>query len=234
MLKFEEFIRENKCDIGIAYDGDADRIICFDENGRINFGDEFMIIIWRDLIKNHPGADAILDVKCTQSLYEDLEKIGAKPRFVKVGSSYIKADIRENNLIFAGEYAGHIYFNDEYFGFDDSFYSTARILKILSNTDKKYSELLDGITRYVGTPERIVKVTDETKFEIVNKCTNYFKEKGYNVIDVDGSRVIYDGGWGLVRASNTGPNLTIKAEATTEEKCNEIMNEIEETINKFV
>ena len=233
MLKFEEFIRENKCDIGIAYDGDADRIICFDENGRINFGDEFMIIIWRDLIKNHPGADAILDVKCTQSLYEDLEKIGAKPRFVKVGSSYIKADIRENNLIFAGEYAGHIYFNDEYFGFDDSFYSTARILKILSNTDKKYSELLDGITRYVGTPERIVKVTDETKFEIVDKCTKHFKEKGYNVIDVDGSRVIYDGGWGLVRASNTGPNLTIKAEALTEEKCNEIMNEIEETVKMY-
>ncbi|MBR3280991.1 MAG: phosphomannomutase/phosphoglucomutase [Clostridia bacterium] len=234
MLKFEEFIRENKCDIGIAYDGDADRIICFDENGRINFGDEFMIIIWRDLIKNHPGADAILDVKCTQSLYEDLERIGAKPRFVKVGSSYIKADIRENNLIFAGEYAGHIYFNDEYFGFDDSFYSTARILKILSNTDKKYSELLDGITRYVGTPEKIVKVTDETKFDIVNKCTNYFKEKGYNVIDVDGSRVVYDGGWGLVRASNTGPNLTIKAEAITEEKCNDIMAEIEEAIKMFV
>ncbi len=233
MLEFEKFVRDNNCDIGIAYDGDADRIICFDENGRINFGDEFMIIVWRDLIKSHPGADAILDVKCTQSLYEDLEKIGAKPRFVKVGSSFIKADIRKDNLIFAGEYAGHIYFNDEYFGFDDSFYSTARILKILSNTDKKYSELLDGITRYVSTPEKIVKVTDETKFDIVAKCVNYFKENNYNVIDVDGARVIYDGGWGLVRASNTGPNLTIKAEATTEEKCISIMNEIENTIKMF-
>ena len=233
MLAFEEFVRENNCDIGIAYDGDADRIICFDENGRINFGDEFMIIVWRDLIKTHPGAEAILDVKCTQSLYEDLERIGAKPRFVKVGSSYIKGDIRENNLIFAGEYAGHIYFNDEYFGFDDSFYSTARILKILSNTDKKYSELLEGITKYVGTPEKIIKVTDETKFEIVSKCVNYFKEKGYRVIDIDGARVVYDGGWGLVRASNTGPNLTIKAEAVSEEKCSEIMNEIEETIKMF-
>ena len=233
MLEFEEFVRNNNCDIGIAYDGDADRIICFDENGRINFGDEFMIIVWRDLIKNHPGAEAILDVKCTQSLYEDLERIGAKPRFVKVGSSYIKGDIRQNNLIFAGEYAGHIYFNDEYFGFDDSFYSTARILKILSNTDKKYSELLDGITKYVGTPEKIVKVTDETKFEIVSKCTNFFKENGYKVIDIDGARVVYDGGWGLVRASNTGPNLTIKAEAVTKEKCDEIMEEIEDVIKTF-
>ena len=233
MLDFEEFIRENHCDIGIAYDGDADRIICFDENGRINFGDEFMIIVWRDLIKKYPGADAVLDVKCTQSLYEDLEKIGAKPRFVRVGNSYIKAEIREHDLIFAGEYAGHIYFNDEYFGFDDSFYSSARILKILSNTDKKYSELLDGITRYVGTPERIVKVTDETKFEIVNKCTHYFKENNYKVIDVDGSRVIFEDGWGLCRASNTGPNLTIKAEAVSEERCNEIMKLIEDTIAKY-
>ena len=233
MLDIEQFVRDNNCDIGIAYDGDADRIICFDENGNIHFGDEFMIIIWRDLIKNHPGAEAILDVKCTQSLYEDLERIGAKPRFVKVGSSYIKNEIRKNNLIFAGEYAGHIYFNDDYFGFDDSFYSTARILQILTNTDKKFSELLDGITKYVGTPEKIIKVTDETKFGIVDKCTQYFKENGYNVIDVDGARVVYEGGWGLVRASNTGPNLTIKAEAVSKEKCDEIMQEIENVINNF-
>ena len=98
---------------------------------------------------------------------------------------------------------------------------------------KNYSELLDGITKYEGTPEKIITVTDETKFDIVDKCTNYFKEKGYNVIDVDGSRVIYDGGWGLVRASNTGPNLTIKAEAISKEKCDEIMSEIESVIQNF-
>lgn len=233
MLEFEKFVVEKKCDIGISFDGDADRLICFDENGKILFGDEFMIIIWRDLIKTHPGAEAILDVKCTQSLYEELEKIGAKPRFVKVGSSFIKDDIRDNNLIFAGEYAGHIYFNDEYFGFDDSFYSAARILKILSNTDLKMSQLLDGITKYVGTPEKLVKVTDETKFEIVEKCKNALKEKGYKVIDIDGARVVYDYGWGLVRASNTGPNLTIKAEANSKENVEKIMQEIEETINLF-
>lgn len=233
MLEFEKFIVEKQCDIGIAFDGDADRIICFDENGKILFGDEFMIIIWRDLIKSHPGAEAILDVKCTQSLYEELEKIGAKPRFVKVGSSFIKDEIRDNNLIFAGEYAGHIYFNDEYFGFDDSFYSAARILKILSNTDKKMSELLTGITKYVGTPEKLVKVNDETKFETVEKCKNALKEKGYKVIDVDGARVVYDYGWGLVRASNTGPNLTIKAEADSKENVEKIMKEIEDTIELY-
>ena len=233
MLDFEKFIVDNNCDIGIAYDGDADRIICFDEKGKILFGDEFMIIIWRDLIKKYPGADAILDVKCTKSLYEELEKIGAKPRFVKVGSSYIKAEIRENNLIFAGEYAGHIYFNDEYFGFDDAFYSTARILKILTNTNRKMSELLDGINKYVGSPERLFKVNDENKFEIVNQVTNDFKNRNLEVIDIDGARIVFEDGWGLCRASNTGPNLTLKAEATTKERADEILNEIENTISKY-
>jgi len=234
MLEFEKFIVENNCDIGIAYDGDADRIICFDEKGHIIFGDEFMIIIWRDLIKYHPNADAILDVKCTKALYEELEKIGARPRFVKVGSSYIKADIRENNLVFAGEYAGHIYFNDEYFGFDDAFYSTARILKILTNTDKSMSELLDGVNSYVSSPEKLFKVTDDTKFELVNKVTNYFKEKGFEVIDIDGARIVFEDGWGLCRASNTGPNLTLKTEATSLERANEIMKEIEDAISNFM
>ncbi len=233
MLAFEKYIVEQKCDIGIAFDGDADRIICFDENGHILFGDEFMIIVWRDLIQKYPGAEAILDVKCTQSLYEELEKIGAKPRFVKVGSSFIKGDIRKNNLVFAGEYAGHIYFNDEYFGFDDSFYSAARILKILSNTNKKMSELLDGVKRYVGTPEKMVKVKDELKFAIVEKCKAELQQRGYQIIDVDGARVVFDYGWGLVRASNTGPNLTIKAEADTKENVEKIMAEIESIIEKY-
>ena len=233
MLEFEKFIVEKQCDIGIAFDGDADRIICFDENGKILLGDEFMIVIWRDLIHKYPGAEAILDVKCTQSLYEELEKIGAKPRFVRVGSSYIKDEVRDHNLIFAGEYAGHIYFNDEYFGFDDSFYAAARVLKILSSTDKKMSELLDGVTKYVGTPETLVRVKDEMKFELVENCKNDFIEKGYKVIDVDGARVIYPYGWGLVRASNTGPNLTIKAEADNKEDVEKIMKEIQMTIEKY-
>ena len=232
MLDFEKIVARHNCDIGIAFDGDADRIICFDENGKILFGDEFMIVIWRDLIKTHPGAEGILDVKCTQSLYEEIEKLGGKPRFVKVGSPFIKNEIRKNNLIFAGEYAGHIYFNDEYFGFDDSFYSAARILKILSNTNKKMSELLDGVTKYVGTPEQFVMIPDEKKVEIVNKVKESFINDGYKVIDVDGARVLFEDGWGLVRCSNTEPKLTIKAEAKTQESVESIMNKIHETIDK--
>lgn len=232
MLAFEQFIVDHHCDIGISFDGDADRIICFDEQGRILFGDEFMIVIWRDLIHRYPGADAILDVKCTQSLYEELERLGAKPRFVRVGSSYIKDEIRDHNLIFAGEYAGHIYFNDEYYGFDDAFYAAARVLKILTNTDQPMSSLLAGVTKYVGSPETLVQVKDETKFALVEQCKQAFQAKGYSVIDVDGARVIYPYGWGLVRASNTGPNLTVKAEADTQEHVEAIMNEIKVTIQQ--
>lgn len=233
MLEFEKFVVANQCDIGLAFDGDADRVICFDENGKILFGDEYMALIWRDLIKKYPGAKAILDVKCTQGLFEELEKIGAVPEFCQVGSSLIKAQIRKENLVFAGEYAGHIYFNDEHYGYDDAMYAGARMLRILSNTDKKMSELSDGFPRYVGSPEVIVKVTDETKNEIVNKVRDRFIREGKNVITVDGARVLFgEHGWGLVRASNTGPNLTVKSEAETLEEANEIITVIQKYIEE--
>lgn len=231
MLEFEKFVVENQCDIGLAFDGDADRVICFDEKGKILFGDEYMALIWRDLIKKYPGAKAILDVKCTQGLYEELEKIGAVPEFCQVGSSLIKAQIRKENLVFAGEYAGHIYFNDEHYGYDDAMYAGARMLRILSNTDKKMSELSDGFPKYVGSPEVIVKVTDETKNEIVNRVRDRFIAEGNKVITIDGARVLFGAhSWGLVRASNTGPNLTVKSEAKTLEEANQIID----TIQKYV
>ncbi len=232
MLEFEKFVVENKCDIGLAFDGDADRVICFDENGKILFGDEFMAVIWRDLIKKYPGAKAILDVKSTQALYEEIEKLGGKPEFCKVGSSLIKAEIRKENLVFAGEYAGHIYFNDEHYGYDDAMYAGARMLRILSNTDKKMSELSYGLPKYESTPEVIVKVTDDTKLRIVEDVKNDLISEGYKVIDIDGARAIIGTGWGLVRASNTGPNLTIKAEAKTLVEANEILEKIKCLIEK--
>ena len=232
MLEFEKFIVENNCDMGIAFDGDADRVIVFDETGNLYFGDEFMIIAWRDLMPKHPESEGILDVKCTQALYEEIEKLGGKASFCKVGSSLIKAELRKKNLIFAGEYAGHIYFNDDHYGYDDGLYAGARMMQILSNTDKKMSQLLDGITRYEGSPEVIYPVTDETKLEIVEKVKNRFIEEGYKVIDIDGARVLFGDGWGLIRASNTGPNLTIKSEAKTEERWKEILEKIEKYIEE--
>lgn len=232
MLEFEKFIVENNCDIGIAFDGDADRVICFDEKGKLYFGDEYMMIVWRNLMPKHPGSVGILDVKCTQALYEEIEKLGGKAEFCKVGSSLIKADLRKKNLIFAGEYAGHIYFNDEHYGYDDGLYAGARMLQILSNTDKKMSELLEGVTKYEGSPEVLYPVTDENKFEIVNKVKEKFIAEGHKVIDIDGARILFEDGWGLIRASNTGPNLTIKSEATTEKGWKEILEKIEKYIDE--
>ncbi len=232
MLDFEKFVVDNNCDIGLGFDGDADRVICFNEKGEIIFGDEYMAIIWRDIIKKYPGAKGILDVKSTQGLYEEIEKLGGVPEFCKVGNSLIKAQIRAENLVFAGEYVGHIYFNDEHYGYDDAMYAGARMLRILSNTDKKMSELSDGFARYESTPEIIVKVTDETKLRIVEGVKNRFIEEGHKVITVDGARVIFENGWGLVRASNTGPNLTIKGESKTIDEANEIVEKIRTYINE--
>lgn len=233
MLEFEKFIVENNCDMGLAFDGDADRVIMFDEKGKLYFGDEFMMIVWRDLMPKYPNSIGILDVKCTQSLYEEIAKLGGKPEFCKVGSSLIKAELRNKNLIFTGEYAGHIYFNDEHYGYDDAIYSGARMLRIVSNTDKKVSSLLDGATKYEGSPEIIYPVTDETKLAIVEFVKNKFIEEGYEVIDIDGARVLFGDGWGLIRASNTGPNLTLKSEALNAERCNEIIEKIKSYINQF-
>ena len=232
MLEFEKFVVENHCDMGIAFDGDADRVIVIDETGDLYFGDEYMIIVWRDLMPKYPGSVAILDVKCTQALYEEIEKLGGKPEFCKVGSSLIKAELRKRNLIFAGEYAGHIYFNDDHYGYDDALYAGARMMQILSNTNKKLSELMEGVTKYEGSPEVIYQVTDDTKLKIVEEVKNRFLKEGYKVIDIDGARILFEDGWGLIRASNTGPNLTIKSEAHTKEGWEKILNTIKSYIEE--
>lgn len=218
---------EEKADIGIGYDGDGDRIGLVDEKGNMIFGDLYMLIIWRDIIKNFPGSTALVEVKCSQSLWDELEKIGAKPEFIRTGNPYIKAAMREKNVPFSGEMSGHIFFRDEYYGFDDAAYAAARILRILSNTNKNASELLEGINEYMATPELTKTVEDSTKFEIIDKAVNYFKQKGFNVVDVDGARVIFENGWGLIRASNTSPKITIRYEAKSKEELEKIENEFE-------
>lgn len=222
-----EKVLEEKADLGIGYDGDGDRIGIVDEKGNIIFGDLFMLIIWRDIIKKYPGTTALVEVKCTQSLWDELEKLGAKPEFIRTGNPYIKAAMKAKNVPFSGEMSGHIFFKDEYYGFDDAAYAAARILRILSNTEKKASELLDGINKYVTTPEITKTVKDSEKFELIEKAKAYFKEEGFNVVEVDGARVIFENGWGLIRASNTSPKITIRYEAKTEEDLAEIQRKFD-------
>jgi len=219
--------------LGIAFDGDGDRIGVVDDKGNVIWGDMLMILYWREIMKKHPGADAIVEVKCSQALVEEIERLGGKPIFFKTGHSLIKAKMKELGAVFTGEMSGHMFFADEYYGFDDAAYAAARLLRILSNTDKSLSELLADVPKYPATPEIRLECDDEKKFDVVKGVTEYFKEKGYNIIDVDGARVLFDGGWGLVRASNTGPELIVRCEAKTEEKLEAIKKELSEALAKF-
>ena len=228
-----EEVKRVKADLGIAFDGDGDRIGVVDEKGNIIWGDMLMILYWREIMKKHPGAEAIVEVKCSQALVEEIEKLGGKPLFYKTGHSLIKAKMKEMNAVFTGEMSGHMFFADEYYGFDDAAYAAARLLRILSNTDKSLSELLADVPKYPSTPEIRLECSDERKFDVVKGITEYFREKGYNIIDVDGARVLFDGGWGLVRASNTGPELIVRCEARTSEKLEEIKKELSEALAKF-
>ena len=227
-------VLEEKADLGIGYDGDGDRIGIVDEKGNMIFGDLYMLIIWRDIINKYPGSTALVEVKCSQSLWDELEKIGAKPEFIRTGNPYIKAAMREKNVPFSGEMSGHIFFRDEYYGFDDAAYAAARILRILSNTNKNASDLLEGINKYIATPEISKKAEDSTKFETIEKAVKYFKGKGFKVIDVDGARVVFENGWGLIRASNTSPKITIRYEAKNEEELAKIQNEFETCLKEIM
>ena len=228
-----EEVKRVKADLGIAFDGDGDRIGVVDDKGNIIWGDMLMILYWREIMKKHPGADAIVEVKCSQALVEEIERLGGKPIFFKTGHSLIKAKMKELGAVFTGEMSGHMFFADEYYGFDDAAYAAARLLRILSNTDKSLSELLADVPKYLATPEIRLECDDEKKFDVVKGVTEYFKEKGYDIIDVDGARVLFDEGWGLVRASNTGPELIVRCEAKTKEKLEEIKKELSEALAKF-
>ncbi len=208
-------VRRTRSDLGIGLDGDGDRIGVVNDRGEIIWGDILMILFWREILPKHPGTVGIVEVKCSQALYDEIARLGGRPIFYKTGHSLIKAKMKELGAVFTGEMSGHMFFADEYFGYDDAVYAAARLLRILSNTDRQLSALLADVPRYHVTPEIRVDCPDEVKFEIVRKITGDFKRE-YQVVDVDGARVLFGDGWGLIRASNTQPALVVRAEAKTE------------------
>ncbi len=226
-------VRETGADLGIGYDGDGDRIGVVDEKGDIIWGDRLMIIFGRDILKNHPGAPVIFEVKCSQALPEMIEKFGGKPVMWKTGHSNLKKKMKETGSPFAGEMSGHLFFADRFYGFDDAIYASARMVELLSKSDKKMSELLEDVPQYYSTPEiRAEVATDEEKFTIAQKAKEYFSSK-YDVIDVDGVRIQFGDGWGLVRASNTQPVLVLRFEARTPERMEEIKNLVVTKLSEF-
>ena len=214
-------VKETDGDVGIGFDGDADRIGVVDKEGRIIWGDQLMIIFSRDLLKKYPGAKIIGEVKCSQVLYDDIEKHGGKAIMWKTGHSLIKNKMKEEGALLAGEMSGHLFFAERYFGYDDAIYAGARLLEILSHTDKSVRDLLEGVPETVNTPEIRIDCPEDRKFQIVAELAEEFK-KEYKVIDVDGARVLFGDGWGLIRASNTQPVLVLRFEAHSEERLKEI------------
>ena len=214
-------------DLGIGYDGDGDRVGFIDNLGNMIETDKFMIIMWRYMYDKVAKKECLFDVKCTKALEDELLKLGVKPIEYRTGNSYTRAASSKGDYPLSGELSGHVYFRDKFPGYDDGIYAGMRLIELLSHTDKPLSSLLDGINKYYSTEELKVKVTDETKFTIIDNIINYSKNRGYNTITIDGCKAKFDDGFALVRASNTGPNITMRFEATTEERLKEIKGEFE-------
>lgn len=229
LTKLIHLVNEKKADVGIAYDGDADRIGIITDRGEIIWGDEILILFSRFILKENPGAAIIGEVKCSQNLYDDIEKNGGRAIMWKAGHSLIKDKMKEEKALLAGEMSGHMFFADRYYGYDDAIYASARLLEILSESGKKLSEILSDVPKSFNTPEIRVDCPDNIKFQVVEKVKNYF-QKDYEIIDIDGVRIKFDNGWGLVRASNTQPVLVLRFESSTKDGLNSIKSFVEKIV----
>ena len=226
-------VQREKADVGIGYDGDADRIGVIDEKGDIIWGDHLMIIFAREVLKEVPGATFISEVKASQNFYDDINQKGGKAIMGKTGHSLMKAKMKEEHALVAGEVSGHIFFAHRYYGFDDAIYATCRLLEILSNTNKTLSGLLSDVPKTWTTPEIRVDCPDDKKFAVIDRVKEIFKKK-YQIIEIDGARILMSGGWGLVRASNTQPVLVLRFEADSEKRLNEIRQEVSTIVEKII
>jgi phosphomannomutase/phosphoglucomutase len=224
-------VKREKLEVGIAYDGDADRIGVVDDQGNILWGDQLLVLFARQVLKEAPGATIVAEVKCSSTLYEDIQAKGGRPIMWKTGHSLIKAKMKEERAELAGEMSGHIFFKNRYFGFDDAIYSSARLLEILTHERRKISELLADLPKTFSTPELRVETIEDKKFEIVRRATESLRRQGYSIVDIDGVRVTFPDGWGLIRASNTQPLLVLRFEAKSKERLEEIRALIENTLD---
>jgi phosphomannomutase/phosphoglucomutase len=222
-------VRNKKLDVGIGFDGDGDRIGVVDEKGNIVYGDKLMIIFAREILSRKPGATFISEVKCSKTMYDDIKKHGGRAIMWRTGHSLIKKKMKEEKAELAGEMSGHMFFADRYFGYDDATYAACRLLEILAKSGQKLSDLLADVPKTYSTPEIRVECPDDRKFGVVAEVTEYFRKK-YDIIDIDGVRVLFEDGWGLVRASNTQPALVLRFEALSETRLAEIKTFVESTL----
>jgi phosphomannomutase/phosphoglucomutase len=220
-------VRETGADVGVAYDGDADRIGAVNEKGDVLYGDYLLALFAREILGRKPGATIISEVKASQNLYDDIARHGGKPVMWKAGHSLIKQKMKEESAEVAGEMSGHIFFADRYLGFDDAIYASARLFEILAHSDRPLSEMLSDLPPVVATPEIRVDCPDELKFRIAERVAEIVRPLAREVIEVDGVRALFDGGWGLVRASNTQPILVLRFEGKDRETVERIRGVME-------
>ncbi len=220
-------------DVGLAFDGDGDRVGVITEQGQFIANDLYMIIMIRSMINDVRKKAFLYDIKCSKALSDEIERLGAEGICSRTGNSYTKAAVKENDLPFGGELSGHVYFRDRFPGFDSGIYAGLRLVEYLSKTNKTVTQLLEGINKYYSTEEIKFPSTDDKKFEVVEKVLMYANEKKYKTLTIDGVKVLFDDSWALVRASNTGPNITARFEASTKERLEEIKQEFTELINEY-
>jgi phosphomannomutase/phosphoglucomutase len=223
-------VKSSKASVGIAWDGDGDRLGAVDASGEVVWGDKLMVLFARDVLQRHPGAAILGEVKCSQTLYDDIEKHGGRAILWKTGHSNIKTKMKEEGALLAGEMSGHLFFADRYFGYDDGIYGALRLLAILAESKKTMGELLQDLPPTFATPELRIECPDAIKFEVVDRVRDRYRQH-HEVIDVDGARILFgDGAWGLVRASNTGAVLVLRFEARSEARRDELRAEVERAV----
>ena len=222
-------VGETGADLGIAFDGDSDRIGAVDEHGNVIYGDLLLLIYAREILQRKPGATFIGEVKCSQVMYDQIAKLGGNGIMYKTGHSLIKGKMKQEHAELAGEMSGHMFFGDRYRGFDDALYAACRLIEIVAKSGKPLSAQLEGVPKMVSTPEIRVDCPDDVKFDLVQRVAQHFKSK-YKTLDIDGVRVIFPEGWGLLRASNTQPVLVMRFEATNEHLLKQYQSEVEQVL----
>jgi phosphomannomutase/phosphoglucomutase len=219
-------VLDNGLDLGIAYDGDADRVGVIDARGDTIWGDKLMVVFARSILARHPSAAIISEVKCSQTLYDDITAHGGRAIMWRTGHSLIKKKMKEEHALLAGEMSGHMFFADRFFGYDDAVYASLRLLEIVAAAERPLHELLADVPRTFSTPELRVDCPDEVKFDLVQRVLDHYRAT-HEVIDVDGARIQFGSGWGLVRASNTQPVLVLRFEAQSAAELDSIKREVE-------
>ena len=234
MVDLGNRVKELGYDLGIGIDGDADRVGLVDQNGNIIASDMIMLIVYRSIYNTMKNKKAVYDVKCSKTLIDGLKDLGLECQMARTGNSYMNLKINKEDYDFGGEYSGHLWFRDKWMGFDDGIYAGLRLIEILSKSNKNISELLDNTNKYYSTEELKFSVPDDIKFNVVEQVKDYCKNNNYEIITVDGVRCEFDDSWALVRASNTGPNITVRFEAKTKERLENIQKEFTDLLNSII